>query len=157
MTGVQTCALPIFQLAILYGKKQPQLAEGYFKNAIRLNPNHIHARYLLGLHYQETGQPEQALKRFEEVLGLDAQYVPALFATGYILMADNLDYPEAVKWFDKVLETDKNYAPAWLNRGYCYERMGERDKARSDYKMALQFDPRLVKARDGLNRIDGDR
>ncbi len=142
------------QLGILYGKKQAQMAEGYYRNAIRLRPNHLHAQYLLGLLYQETGQIDQAIQTHQALIAQNPAYVPALFALGYIQMAEILDFQEAILWFDRVLETDNRYAPAYLNRGYCYEQLGQKDKARSDYKQALSIQPGLMKAIEGLNRIE---
>jgi len=142
------------QLGILYGKKQARMAVGYYRNAIRLKPNHLHAQYLLGLLYQETGQIDQAIQTHQAIIGQNPAYVQALFALGHIQMAEILDFLEAIAWFDRVLETDNRYAPAYLNRAYCYEQLGQIDKARADYKQALSLQPGLGKAIEGLNRIE---
>ena len=141
------------QLGILYSKKQPQMAEAFFKNALRLNPRHVHTRYLLGLLYEEQGETDKAIAAHQDNLAIAPDYVPSLFAMGVIMMADRLDFKEAITWYDKVIATDKKYAPAYLNRGYCKEQLGNLKEAAADYRQALTLDPGLEKAAQGLNRI----
>lgn len=140
-------------LGILYSKKQPQMAEAFFKNALRLNPRHIHTRYLLGLLYQEQGEIDKAIGAHQDNLAIDPNYVPSIFAMGVIMMADRLDFKEAISWYDKVIAIDKKNAPAYLNRGYCNEQLGNLRDAAADYRQALSIDPGLEKAAQGLNRI----
>ncbi|MDK2909630.1 MAG: hypothetical protein PWR20_1197 [Bacteroidales bacterium] len=141
------------QLGILYGKKQPQMAEAFFKNALRLNPRHIHTRYLLGLLYEEQGEIDKAIAAHQDNLAINPDYIPSLFAMGVISMADQLEFKEAITWYNKVLALDKEYAPAYLNRGYCQEQIGNLSEAAADYRQALTLDPTLQKAAQGLNRI----
>lgn len=143
------------QLGILYSRKQPQMAEAYFKNALRLQPRHVHTRYLLGLLYQEQGETDKAIATHQDNLAIDPNYVPSIFAMGVILMADRLDFREAIHWYDKVIALDNKNAPAYLNRGYCHEQLGNLRDAAADYRKALQIDPSLDKAAQGLNRIAG--
>ncbi|HNQ59312.1 MAG TPA: tetratricopeptide repeat protein [Bacteroidales bacterium] len=141
------------QLGILYGKKQPQMAEGFFKNALRIKPNHIHTMYLLALLYQNTGQTDKALSAHQSVLAIDPNYSPSMFALGYIYMADILDFQTALTWFDRVIQLDEKNAAAYLNRGYCYEQLGIKNKASSDYHRALNLQPNFQKAVEALQRI----
>ncbi|MGC8864698.1 MAG: tetratricopeptide repeat protein [Bacteroidales bacterium] len=141
------------QLGVLYSQKQPQMAEAYFKNALRLQPRHVHTRYLLGLLYQEQGQTDKAIATHQDNLAIDPHYIPSLFAMGVILMADRLDFGEAIHWYDKVIALDNKNAPAFLNRGYCHEQLGNLREAAADYRRALEIDPALEKAAQGLHRI----
>lgn len=143
------------QLGVLYSRKQPQMAEAYFKNALRLQPRHVHTRYLLGLLYQEQGETDKAIATHQDNLAIDPNYVPSMFAMGVILMADRLDFREAIQWYDKVIAIDNKNAPAYLNRGYCHEQLGNLRDAAADYRRVLQIDPSVEKAAQGLNRIAG--
>jgi Tfp pilus assembly protein PilF len=42
----------------------------------------------------------------------------------------------------------------WV-RAEIYEKLGRRDAAIADYRMALTFDPKLQTAKDGLKRLQG--
>ena len=141
------------QLGILYGKKQPQMAEGFFKNALRIKPNHIHTMYLLALLYQDTEQTDKALAVHQSVLAIDPNYTPSIFAMGYIYMADLLDFQTALTWFDRVIQLDEKNAAAYLNRGYCYEQLGAISRASADYNKALSLQPNFQKAIEALQRI----
>ena len=141
------------QLGILYGKKQPRMAEAFFKNALRINPRHVHTRYLLGLLYQQQGEIDKAITAHLDNLAINPEYVPSLFAMGFIQMADRFDFKEAINWYNKILIIDAKNASAYLNRGFCYEQLGNLKEAAADFRQALTIDPTLDKAAQGLSRV----
>jgi tetratricopeptide (TPR) repeat protein len=142
------------RLAILYTKKQPKLAEGYFKTAIQINPKHLHAKYLLALLYQNNNQLDKAVVTYEEILAADPHYKTAMFNLGYINMAEKLEFNKAITYFNQAIGEDDRYAEAFLNRGYCYEMLKDFGNAKADYEMVLKLIPNYEKAIEGMNRLD---
>lgn len=141
------------RLGILYSAKHEKLAEGYFKNALRIRPGDQAAHYLLGLFYQENGFTEKAISTYDALLTINPDYRDAWFNMGYIQMSELFDFVKAIEYYNKALELDAAYADAFMNRGYCYERLGNYDNAEADYKKVLSLRPNYPKAIDGLNRL----
>lgn len=142
------------RLAILYTKKQPKLAEGYFKTALQINPKHLPAKYLLALLYQNNNQVDKAITTYEEILAADPAYKTAMYNLGYIYMAEKLDFNKAITYFNQAVGLDDRYAEAFMNRGYCYEMLKDFGNAKADYEMVLKLIPNYEKAIEGMNRLD---
>jgi tetratricopeptide (TPR) repeat protein len=145
------------RLALLYSKKQPKLAEGYFKRAIIIKPAYAPARYLLAMFYQDNKQIDKAILTYEQILTTNPHYKEAMFNLGYIFMAEKLDFDKAITYFNQAISEDARYAEAYMNRGYCNEMIRNTEEAKTDYKMVLTLKPNFDKAVEGLNRIDAKK
>lgn len=141
------------RLAMIYDGKQNDLAEGYFKNAIRLRPESQAAWYLLGFFYQENGVYQKAVAAYDSVLRLNPGFREAIYNKGYIAMIIDDDYDRAVELFNQALQVSPGWTDALYNRGYAFELKGEMEKAIADYQEVLKLDPSYKKATDGLKRI----
>ena len=66
----------LYNLATTYaGGEQYEKATGVFKKVIERNPEHLDARYNLGLSYMRMGKTDLAEDQFSEILRLDSTYV----------------------------------------------------------------------------------
>lgn len=141
------------RLGILYSTKHEKLAEGYFKNALRIKPGDQAAHYFLALFYQENGQADKAISTYDALLVINPKYRDAWYNLGYIQMSEIFDFGKAIEYYEKAIMIDANYIEAIMNRGYCFERLGEYEKAEVDYKKVLGIKPNYPKAIEGLNRL----
>lgn len=53
-------------------------------------------------------------------------------------------YDKAIKDFDAAIKINDKYAHAYYYRGKCYEALGEKDSAKSDYKKAKKHDAEIT-------------
>jgi ribosomal protein S12 methylthiotransferase accessory factor len=56
-----------------------------------------------------------------------------------------------------VLELDPSSAVDYANIASNYREMGDRENAIRYYRIALELDPGIEFAREGLNRLEGER
>ena len=59
----------------------------------------------------------------------------------------------AIAEYSRAIEIDPRLIDAYHNRGVSYERRGDRDRAVSDYRMALQIDPMFEPSRKALRNL----
>ena len=71
MTGVQTCALPIYSLAICYERKGfLSRAESSYLKALEINYKYAPAHYNLALFYEKYGDIEKAIFHWRQRMRL---------------------------------------------------------------------------------------
>ncbi len=51
------------------------------------------------------------------------------------------DYENAILLYDKALAKDPQLKDAYIQKGFCYEYLGQEDKAVATYQQLLSFDP----------------
>ncbi len=140
-------------LGMIYEGKNQVLADGYFKNAIRINPESKVAWYLLGMHYQKMTKIVESRSAYDSALRIDPAFKDALYAKGYLLLVDTEEYEEAIKLFTEAIVIDPKFIDALYNRGYAYELNGQKDLAKKDYQDVLKLQANYPKAVEGLNRL----
>lgn len=141
------------KLGYVMSAKHNPMAEQYFKAAIKLQPRSVEARYGLGMYYQESNQPQDALKEYDMLLTISPAYRDAFYNIGYINLVWKIDFDKAIENFSKAIAIDPAYAEAYYNRGLSYEMQHKFDLARKDYKQALRLKENFEKAIQALNRI----
>jgi putative PEP-CTERM system TPR-repeat lipoprotein len=120
------------------------------KNALVKNPNDAEARIVLGMLYNETGDPASAEKEIRKAMGLglaDARVLPAL-ATALISQGQ----------FQKLLDDtaaglDKASPELVARRGDAMLALGDTDKAQAAYEQALKAQPGLLAGLQGKARL----
>lgn len=140
------------RLALIYSKKQDQLAEGYFKTALRLRSDSKAAWYLMGFFYQESGAYQKAIAAYDSVLKIDPGFRDAIYNKGYVAMVVDEDYDKAIGLFEQALRVSPNWTNALYNLGYARELQGDIEKARNDYQAVIAIDPGHEMARKALDR-----
>ncbi len=142
------------QLGILFSIRHDKLAIDYLRNAAQVKPESPEPLYILGMHYQEHGQPDKALSVYQEILQIDSTFKLAHYNKGYVYMVYKAEYDNAVDAFNRALSIDPDYVDAIYNRGYAKELNGKFDEARKDYQQVLRMKVNDDKAVLGLNRLD---
>ena len=140
-----------------------QRARASFKQnleAATLNPADASAHYNLGLIHQQRGELEEARKRFERAIEIDADEVDAHYQLGRIAREQGR-LSEAIQHFGEVVERDQTHAQheVWREIGASYLAAGQFDDARDALERFLEnrnLDPQglylMGRALAGLGR-----
>lgn len=140
-------------LGNLQAAKQNPLAEQYYQNALNLDTNNVHAIYIMGLYYQENGNLEEAIKKYESLLAKE-ENENAYYNLGYVNLVYLEDFPQAIMYFQKALNLNENYYDALFNMALALELSGDKEDARMKYKELLKKVPNHEKALSQLNQLD---
>lgn len=140
------------QLGLLCAGKKMKLAEGYYKNAIRIEPKSKEAWYGLAMYHQNTNNFAEAKATYREIIGIDAQYKDAYYNIGYIYFNED-SLKKALKHFNMAANVDVGFTRAYYMRGLVYESMGDMGNAKKDYNRTLSLDADFEMAKKGLSRL----
>ncbi len=125
-----------FNLGLAYFNMQEKRgAEEYLSNAreafetlLRSDPNHLHARFCLGLHHQHLGQNDEALECFEALYRADDTDPHVAYKYAETLMSLGRN-DEGAEILEKVIELDPGFVSAVYRLALQYQRTRQRDKA----------------------------
>jgi Tfp pilus assembly protein PilF len=87
--------------------------------------------------YYTQKQYDRAIEDFDRAIPLKPRWIMLAYgnrANAYALKGEDLT---AIESYTKAIEIDPTYAAAFTGRGLLYEKAGQIDKARADYKSAL--------------------
>ena len=132
--------------------RQYQLASEQFKKTLELDSNYVQAHRYLGLTYEQTGQPEQALQEFQKALALVKQNNDIEAEIGHALAVANKK-AEAERVLNRLQALSKERFVSSYDVACIYVGLGDHDKAiewlekaleeRSDFLVYLKVDPRF--------------
>ncbi|MBI3903771.1 MAG: tetratricopeptide repeat protein [Nitrosomonadales bacterium] len=125
------------------------VAEKFYKRAIKDNPYHLDARYLLGTLYAEKGDLPNALKclLFAASINPKSQMVQNNLGNVYLKFGQ---FEKAAVCFQRALEIQPDMPEVYNNLGNIYKRLKQYDQAESNYRIAIKFRPESVDARYNL-------
>jgi tetratricopeptide (TPR) repeat protein len=141
------------QLGDIMSTQNNPLAIDYYTNAIRVNGSMVEAYYGLGYYYQEHGQPDDAIKVYNDLLKIDPKNAPAKHNIGYTYLFKLGDPGKSVPWFTDALLDDQKMVNAYYHRGYAYEKLGKKELAIKDYKKSLSLAPDFDLAKQRLRKL----
>ena len=128
---------------IFFKKKEYEIAQSNFAEALKINPHFISAKLNLGIVYQNLGNSDKALKCFKEIIKIN-NTLPAVYNNmGFTLYSQN-KYSEAIKELNKAIELKKDYAEAFLNLGMVYLNLRKYQEAIKFYNQSLVYDKKLT-------------
>lgn len=145
------------QLGRLYGAAREPMAAEYFNSAITIRPNETEAYYHKGMFCQENDMPDQAKVSYEAILQLDSKDVRAHHNLGYLDLIFFKEYSSAVTHFTNAIEIYPEYLEAWHNRGRAYEKLGNLENAKDNYRQALKIKPDYDLSALALGRVLGEK
>jgi|TARA_B100001964_G_scaffold164338_1_gene180388 uncharacterized protein (TIGR02466 family) len=124
-------------------KKEYEIAQNNFLEALKINPRFISAKLNLGIVYQSLGKNEEALNCFKDITKTN-NTLPAVYNNmGFILYTQN-KYSEAIKKLNKAIELKKNYTEAFFNLGMVYLNLKKYKIAIKFFNQSLVHDKKLV-------------
>ena len=124
------------------------------KKAVIVDPKSSNAHYMQALVYQRLGEAAEARASFDRAIQLDPRNPVALNALGSFLCEQG-QFEEADPYFRRALDNPLYNTP-WLashNAGRCRERAGDIAGAETDYRAALQVNPRFAPSLLGMARM----
>lgn len=124
------------------------------KKAVLIDPRSSNAFYMQALVYQRLGEVDEARQSFDRAIRLDPRNPVALNALGSFLCEQG-QFEEADPYFRRSLDNPL-YSTPWLashNAGRCRERAGDLAGAETDYRAALQVNPRFAPSLLGMARM----
>lgn len=68
----------------------------------------------------------------------------------------NKNFEEAIKKYEEALKLDPKDARIYYNLGIVYETMNMIDKAKQNFRLALQLDENLSAAKEHLDKLIGE-
>ncbi len=142
------------QLGILCSAKKNPLAESYYLNALKINPNSEEALYDLGMYYQEIDNYNGAIETYTALLKVNPHNFDAHFNLGMLHTVKLGVVDEGMKYFNSAIEDNPKEPRGYYGRGYCFEKKGDVLNATADYKMALSVDSTYSNAAIALSRLE---
>jgi len=104
-------------------------AKPLLEEAVRKNPDDLHAWYNLGLLYKNSASSQNAIDAFTRVTQIDATDANTWYFLGAVY-AQTRKYPEAIVAFDHALELDPFHASAEFGISRAYQQSGDVTTAR---------------------------
>ncbi len=140
--------------------KNTAAAEGAYREALRLAPEADEPLAALGLLHADAARFAEAFACFDQLLARNADNFAALYQLGRIsaLSGERLaDGEAALRRYLAQPSTPAGQptaAHARLRLGEILARRGDKTAARAEFEAALQLDPALKPAADGLRKLD---
>jgi tetratricopeptide (TPR) repeat protein len=129
----------------LLESNEPQRAQLEFRNALRLNPQLIDARYQLGLMAETDQNIGAAVGHFREVADSDPENLDVrLKLTRFMLLGNALE--EARRFADQAQALAPENPEVLANKAAVELRLGNGALARQTARQALAIDPEMVTA-----------
>lgn len=127
-------------------------SESYYRRAIQLMPYGIEARFGVIYPLSSTGQWQQVIQIYEEILKIDPNNSLANFRFGLVYYGRS-EYTRAEKLFSKVVnlypfDYDGVHMLAWTKL-----KLGKTQEAKALFKKALMFKPGDASSLEGLSYI----
>ena len=110
------------------------------------------AFFIKGIYYSKIGEKENAILLFEQSLSIDYKNLMA-YREKAVNEYDLGKYVDALKTLELAIAVKKTYDEAYYWMGRCYEKLGKKEEAVDNYKMALQISPDYVEAKDALGKM----
>lgn len=107
--------------------------------------------FITGVYYARTGNKPQAISYFDKAISNNYTLMEAYMEKGF-LYYDDKKYDVALKVFETAITVNNLYADAYYWKAKCYEAMGNKDEALTNYKRSLGLDKQLKEAADAVKR-----
>lgn len=139
------------KVLLLYHRKDPQ-AISWANKAVRMDEFSDEALYTLALILQGQMKYADAMTYYERCVKVNPNHVFAHYNLAVIQsLFDN--HEECIDWCNKVLDLNPQFDNALALKGYSYEKMGNKKAALSEYKAALEINPKATLALEGLKNV----
>lgn len=128
-----------YNVGIAYGSKgETDKAIGYYKKAIRINPNNVDAYNNLGVCYFSQGLVDKAIEQYLTAVRLDPNHIYAYFNLGESYLEQGAT-DMAIRYLVTFLQFKPEYAEAYYYLGNAYLAQGAIQKALDQYNKALML------------------
>lgn len=133
-----------FKALIYTHLKENEIAKGFYKKAIELDPQNIDLHYDLGMLLYKEDNAESA-NHFQKVIAINPKHLPTLKAMSQCLMRLGR-MEDAAVYIEEVLDQAPNDVETLIDRGRCYAMGSDMPSALDSFERILAFDPNNVHA-----------
>ena len=113
-----------------------QQAQTLYQECLKLQPEHVQARYLLGLLFLQTQQLQEASEQLTQVLVWDSEHVGAWFNLATV-QYELKNYKACAVSYRAGLRLHPESDAAWLNLGVAMKELADPEEAMRCYHQAL--------------------
>jgi tetratricopeptide (TPR) repeat protein len=139
-------SLKLSQAIELVNGPSPMQGITILRELVAKDSNNVDAHYWLGVFSVKSGQLDKAINRFEKVLGLNPQYMPAMIDLGGVYQQMDSS-AVALKYFTRAKELDTTNNYALLFSAQVQERMGLWKEAKENYEQLLRHNSDTIVAK----------
>lgn len=111
-----------------------------YRHTLRVTTSNPGINYNLGLALHAQGEPDAAIRQFQEALKINPDDTRARNAMGVVLHA-KWELDAAIKEFRQVLLINPRHIKAHYNLGLIFQIKGNPDEAIKEYQEVLRLDP----------------
>ena len=126
-------------------KNNIQSAENYYKEALKLNPDHFETNYYLAGLFAQTKNFSSAKLLFEKAIEIKPDFVEAHYNLG-IILHELGEYQKAVNSYEKAIKIQPNHLKTYNNLGTLLNQLNENQKAIDYFEKAIEIKPDFVEA-----------
>ena len=117
-----------------------KLAEKFYNETLKSNPNHADAQNNLGIILNQLGQYQKAINCYEKAIQINPGHGDAHSNLGNIFKGLG-ELKKAVSCYEKAIQINPGHANAYNNLGNTFNQLGEHQKAVSCYEKTIQINP----------------
>ncbi len=150
--GPQSEYEALMELADLLAAKHDAAAARYYEMAYAQDPANAEPLYVMGQYFETAGKKKEATVAYKRCIEADPGYADAYLALGK-MSVNSKQWKAALGDFTLAAKAKPTEATAYYYRGLCYEQLGNRDAAQSEYAKALTFRKDYPEAKAALERI----
>lgn len=146
----------LLALANLYAEQKNNRAVYICSRVKALRPGREYdafCAFITGVYFARSGQPEEAIKYFDESIAYNYTYMEAYIEKGLVYF-DKQQYRKALAVFQFAATVNNLYADAYYFQARCYEMLQVKDSAILRFKQSLQLDPQLTEAKEKLALLE---
>lgn len=122
----------------LLEKRSTERAKEEFMKAIQMDLDHADAHIALGMIYLKEKNPKEAIKLFERGIGLNPNLRQG--SIGMALALESMgENSKAIEKLEGLLKKGQEMPEIHYHLGRLYEKGGQKERALSEYKKALQL------------------
>lgn len=127
--------------------------------ALRLNPGDSETRLTLANLYVKMEKLDQAAAIYQQMLDKDSTAEDAWYGLGRYSAVTGKELARGLTCFDRYLALVEPTRLSWQSaahwrKGMIYEKMGDKAKARTEYRTALNLNPKNEDAEKSLSDLD---
>jgi len=108
--------------------------------------------FIKGLYLANIGNKKDAILIFNKCIEMDYTNMLA-YREKAIAEYDSGEYLEGLKTLELAITLKKDYDEAYYWAGRCYEKLGKKQEAIDNYRMALNLSPDYIEAKDALGKM----
>lgn len=139
-------------LGDLHERMSDPLAEGYYQNAVKSDPDNINALHALAFYQQNHDKTEEAIDHYNRIIELDSTFQPAYVNRGILLLEK--DSLNAARYdLEQSLKLDSTFVIALYYMGLAEKELGNQQSASDYWNKALEIDPEYNAPKEALQNL----